>query len=57
MNIRNTSHSSMKLLGNCVEQVDMQVGACLIDAKKVEGQRAQNPVLECTENMLHAWFG
>lgn len=35
MDIRNTSHSSMKLLGNCVEQVDIHVGACLIDAKKV----------------------
>lgn len=32
-------------------------GACLIDAKKVEGQRAQNPVLECAENMLHTRFG
>lgn len=30
--VRNISHSSMKLLGNCVDQIDMKVGACLIDA-------------------------
>jgi hypothetical protein len=29
----------MKLLGNFVDQIDMRVGVCLIDAKKVEGQR------------------